>query len=109
MHWQRRLTDDEVTAYLATYQAKRDEQLLLADPQAAAPEPGPLPLATDCTRVVHGCINHAIGIDAAAHVHAKTCTAPQADDLPGCNCTPEPLPAPEPMLEPVQLPASWTT
>ncbi|MCY0917046.1 hypothetical protein OS965_02495 [Streptomyces sp. H27-G5] len=107
VHWQRRLTDDEYDAYLAIHQAKRDEQLLLGDPQGAAPTPEPLPLPADCTRAVHGCVNHAIGINAAAHVHAKTCTAPQVDDLPGCDCSPEPLPKPAPEPEPAQLPASW--
>jgi hypothetical protein len=50
---------------------------------------------------------HAIGMDAAALIHAKTCTAPNPATLPGCDCTPEPAPAPEPPPGPPPLPASW--
>jgi hypothetical protein len=50
-------------------------------------------------------------MDAAALVHASSCTAPNEADLPGCDCTPEPLPEPEPVDEPAPtlLPEHWTT
>lgn len=102
VHWQRRLTDAEFDAYIALEQERRDEQALLADSQQAPPIVGPLPTAVDVTRAVHACGRHAIGIDAAALVHAKTCTAP-----PTCTCTPEPAPPPEPAPTASPLPVSW--
>lgn len=67
--------------------------------------------ATDPTSVeaVFGCGPHAITLDLAALVHAPTCTAPNPVNLPGCDCTPEPAPPPEPMLGAAQpLPDHWT-
>ncbi|MBX7464956.1 hypothetical protein K1Y80_02520 [Streptomyces sp. MAG02] len=107
VHWRRRLTDDEFDAFVAVEQARRDLETILADPQKPAPSYGPLPTEDDNTRVVHACGQHAIGIEAAALVHAKTCTAPNPAHLPGCDCTPEPAPAPEPVPAALQLPASW--
>ncbi|MFG2412284.1 hypothetical protein [Streptomyces goshikiensis] len=109
VHWQRRLTDDEFADHLALHQYRQDTKRLLADPQLPEPAPVPPPAPTDCTRIVHGCADHAIGIDTAAHIHAKTCTAPAVEDLPGCDCKPEAMPTPEPEPEPVQPPASWIT
>jgi hypothetical protein len=112
-HWLRRLTDDELAAHVALEQAKRDERLLLADPQLPAPDFGPLPAASECTAPVFACGPHAISLDAAALVHAKTCTAPQETDLPSCDCTPEPAPEPEPAATATparsRLPEHWTT
>jgi hypothetical protein len=102
VHWARRLTDDEFAAYTALEQARRDNATLLADPQAPKPDFGPLPTETDCLRTIYACIDHAISLDAASLVHAKTCTAPP------CDCTPEPAAQPQPTPEPAQLPASWT-
>lgn len=107
VHWQRRLTDDELAAYIALEQARRDEEVLLADAQQAPPVFGPLPTEADVTRAVHACGQHAISIDAAALIHTKTCSAPNPATLPGCDCTPEPAPAPEPAPTAPRLPASW--
>ncbi|MFE9372261.1 hypothetical protein ACFYM2_21175 [Streptomyces sp. NPDC006711] len=101
VHWGRRLTDDEFVAYVALEQERRDRTTLLADPQLPAPVFGPMPTPADCIRTIYGCADHAIGLDAASLVHAKTCTAPP------CTCTPEPTPAPEPEPAPPPLPASW--
>jgi hypothetical protein len=108
VHWQRRLTDTEFDDYLHAVQTRRDELTLLADPQQPPPDFGPLPTPGDCTRPVYACMHHAIGQDAAARTHAKTCTAPNAATLPHCDCTPEPLPAPEPDPAPQQLPPGWS-
>lgn len=109
--WQRRLTDTEFAAYSTLEQEKRDGWLALADPQKPPPDYGPLPQPSDCTAPVYGCTAHAITMDAAALIHAKTCTAPNAANLPGCNCTPEPLPPPSPAAAPAlsPLPDHWTT
>jgi hypothetical protein len=101
VHWSRRLTDNEFAAYVALEQARRDTATLLADPQLPKPDFGPLPVPTDCVRTVYACVDHAIGLDAASLVHAKTCTAPP------CNCTPEPVAKPEPEPLPAPLPESW--
>lgn len=58
---------------------------------------------------VYACGEHAISMDAAAQVHAADCTAPDPKLVPACGCTPEPLPAPEP-VEPartVTLDTGW--
>ncbi|MCT9092855.1 hypothetical protein N4G70_28880 [Streptomyces sp. ASQP_92] len=101
VHWQRRLTDDELGDYLALVQHRRDELTELADPQLPPPDFGPMPCPGDVTRAVYACVDHAISIDAASLIHAKSCTAPP------CNCTPEPAPQSEPEPEPQQLPPGW--
>jgi hypothetical protein len=108
VHWQRRLTDAEFADYLHAEQTRRDQIILLSDPQLPAPDLGPLPIPGDCTTPVFACVHHAIGIDAASLVHAKTCTAPEAAKLPGCDCTPEPAAPPEPAPAPQQLPPGWS-
>lgn len=60
------------------------------------------------TDAVYGCHDDAISLDLAAHVHAADCTAPDAAHLPGCDCTVEPLPEPEPDPVHVTLPTGWT-
>lgn len=102
VHWQRRLTDDEFADYLALEQHRRDQLTALADPQLPAPDYGPMPTPDGCTRVVYGCVQHAISLDAASLIHTKDCTAPP------CNCSPEPAPAPEPEPEPAQMPPGWS-
>jgi hypothetical protein len=111
VNWQRRLTDAELTAHVALEQEKRDQRMLLADPQKTPPDFGPLPTAADCTRPVYACGPHAIAMDAAALVHAKGCTAPAEADLPGCDCTPEPAPTRQAAAEPeaARLPEHWIT
>lgn len=110
VNWQRRLTDNELDAHIALEQEKRDQRLLLADPQQPAPDFGPLPTAADCTAPVYACGPHAIAMDAAALVHQGTCTAPSEADLPGCGCTPEPAPQPAVAeAEAARLPEHWIT
>lgn len=108
VHWLRRPTGTELADVIAIEQARREQVLLLADPQLPAPELGPLPTVDGMTRTVYACATHAISLDAAARIHASTCTAPNDADLPGCDCTPEPWPEPpaeEPAAQP--LPAHW--
>jgi len=118
VHWQRRLTPDEISAEQAREQARRDEALaqwqqivdsLDGSDQAPPPKPdfGPLPDCLDYTRTVYGCYHHAITRDSAALVHRATCTAPDPATIPACNCTPEPAPEPDPAPEPPQLPPGW--
>lgn len=110
VNWRRRPTDDELAEVVAVEQSRRDHVLLLADPQLPAPEFGPLPTADGMTRTVYACGSHAITMDAAALVHASACTAPDEDDLPGCDCTPEPHPADPPEEAPAStLPDHWVT
>lgn len=102
VHWQRRLTEAEIAAEQAIEQARRDARLLLADPQLPPPDFGPMPDYLDATTIVPACVKHAIALDAAAHIHQATCTAP-----PACDCTPEPLPEPEPEPPAPELPPGW--
>jgi hypothetical protein len=63
----------------------------------------------DATVPVFGCDQHLIGLDLAAHVHEASCTAPDPAALPGCGCTPEPLPPQESLSAPVvTLSTGWT-
>lgn len=110
VHWQRRLTDAEFETFIAAEQARRDLVTTLADPQKPPPVFGPLPTEDDNTRIVHACGRHAIGIEAAALIHAKTCGAPFVGvngQVMDCDCTPEPAPTPEPDPAPQQLPPGW--
>lgn len=101
-HWQRRLTPDEIAAHQQLEQNRRDEALLLADPDQPPPDFGPMPDGADWTRVVFGCVDHAIDRDAAALIHQATCSAP-----PTCDCTPEPVPTPTAPPEPPPAPPGW--
>lgn len=108
VQWQRRPAESEFAALVAAEQSRRAAILASADPQAPAPVFGPLPGPGDFTIAVFGCGPHAIGMDLAARVHGPDCAAPNDGDLPGCNCTPEPLPEPEPMhAEVATLPDHW--
>jgi len=110
VHWLRRLTDDELDEVRRIENERRAEVLRLADPQLPAPVFPPLPSGEDFTRTVYACGPHAITMDAAALVHASSCTAPNEADLPGCDCTPEPAPNAPLEEEPVQaLPDHWVT
>lgn len=107
VQWQRRPTEAELATLVAATQAFRDRALAAADPQQP-PVFGPLPTTTDTTVPVYACGPHAISRDLGALVHASDCTAPDPSLLPGCNCTPEPAPAPEPMhTGPRTLPDHW--
>jgi hypothetical protein len=108
VQWRRRPASDELAAVVAVEQSRRDEILAAADPQQPAPEFGPLPLEASTTIAVFGCGPHAIGMELAALVHAGDCTAPDPTELPGCNCTPEAAPPPEPAhSEVLPLPDHW--
>lgn len=102
VHWQRRLTDTEITMQQAIEQDRRKEVALLADPDQPAPVFPPMPDFLDATTTIPACASHSISIDLAALVHAKDCAAP-----PKCTCTPEPTPQPDPDRAPVQLPPGW--
>lgn len=110
VHWLRRLTDDELDEVLHVEADRRSEVLRLADPQLPAPVFPPLPTGADFTRTVYACGPHAITMDAAALIHASSCTAPNDADLPGCDCTPEAVPDAPTEEEPAQaLPDHWVT
>lgn len=108
VQWTRRPNAAELAAHVAVVQEWRDGITLLADPQEPAPEFAPLPKASDTAVSVYACAAHAIQIDLAAFVHSANCTAPNPDNLPNCDCTPEPIPADSvsPITEDT-LPASW--
>lgn len=109
VHWLRRPTDTELAAVAKVEQDRREQVILLADPQLPAPVFPPLPTSDRTTITVYACAEHAISIEAAARIHQSSCTAPNDADLPGCDCTPE-RPAPEPADEPARpLPAHWVT
>lgn len=108
VQWQRRPTGAELAAIVAVEQARRDEALINANPKLPRPVFRPLPAAKDITIAVFGCNTHAISQDLAALVHAANCTAPNPSNLPGCDCTPEPAPRPEPMhAAALPLPDHW--
>lgn len=113
VHWRRRPTNDELAELVTAEQDRREQALLLADPQLPAPQFGPLPDTDDTTRTVYACAPHAISLDAASLIHAAGCTAPNPKHLPGCDCTPEALPDIPPQTPDEdealsRLPASWT-
>lgn len=111
VNWQRRLTDDELAEHVRLEQAKRDQTLLLADPQLSPPVFPPLPDGSNDALLLLACAQHAIDGGLAGLIHQKTCTAPNEIGRWGCDCTPEPAPQaptvePEPVLA---LPTHWQT
>lgn len=109
VQWRRRLTDTEWQDVLAADQQRRDEILALADPAAGPPDLGPTPDRDCYTRTVYACGRHALHLDLAAHIHQCSCAAPDPAALPGCACTPEPLPAAtDPGTPTITLPTGWT-
>jgi hypothetical protein len=109
VNWRRRPTADEVAEAVAVEEDRREAIRHLADKQLPPPEFPPLPTADGMTRTVYACAQHAIGLDAAALIHQSTCTAPDPAVLPGCNCTPESLPAAPVAPMAFQLPDHWVT
>jgi hypothetical protein len=110
VNWRRRLTDDELAEHVRLEQERREQAMLLADPQLPAPTFPPLPDGTDDTRTVYACGPHAITMNGAALIHEGSCTAPSDRGEHGCDCTPEPTPKPTPEPEPVlALPDHWQT
>lgn len=105
--WRRRPTDGELDAHVALEETRREERLLLADPQLPPPVFPPLPSAEDTVIAVFACARHAIDIDLASRVHAADCRAPHEEHLPVCDCEPEPLPESESVEETVTLPTGW--
>ncbi|MGR3875801.1 hypothetical protein ACUXZZ_45530 (plasmid) [Streptomyces graminifolii] len=109
VNWRRRPTADELAEVVTAEEKRRAWIEFHADSQLPAPVFGALPTAADVTCTVYGCAQHAISLDAASLIHQGTCTAPDPDQLPGCNCTPE---VPEPETPPVvvdPLPDHWVT
>jgi hypothetical protein len=102
VHWQRRLTDEEIARQQAIEQDRRREVVLLADPAKPAPLFPPMPDFLDATAVVFACAQHSISLDAASLIHQSACAAP-----PKCTCTPEAQPESEPQPEPPALPPGW--
>lgn len=61
------------------------------------------------TEVVHACPNHTITLALGSRIHAAQCSAPNPADLPGCDCSPEEQPTPEPnQPDTVTLATGWT-
>lgn len=108
VQWQRRPTDDELDAIHRLENDRRAHARKLADPQQPEPVYPPLPTGTDTSVAVYACAQHALTLTAAASIHASSCTAPNKADLPGCDCTPETLPA-APLEEEQRfaLPTHW--
>ncbi|MEU6340295.1 hypothetical protein ABZ883_05000 [Streptomyces sp. NPDC046977] len=106
VHWNRRLTDDEYADYERVELSRRAARRFLADPDRPAPTFRPLWDRGDTLHPVHACGKHAITMEAAALIHASSCTAPNEADLPGCDCVPEQPPG-EPELHKTVLPAHW--
>lgn len=89
-HWQRRLTEAEIAAETAAYEADGK----------VAPQPH------EFTYLVHACGDHCISIDAATLIHQADCPGPNSSILPDCGCTPE-KPPERPAFVPPALPAHW--
>jgi len=109
VNWRRRLTGDELAAHVRVEQERREQALLLADPQLPYPVFPPLPDGADDTRTVYACADHAITLDGAALIHASDCTAPNDAGMHGCDCTPEPQPPAEEPTPGLALPDHWLT
>lgn len=108
VQWRRRLTDAEFAEVVADEESRREQVLLLADPELPAPTFGPLPVLSDCVRAVYACGPHAITLAAGALVHQATCSAPDPTHTPACSCTPEaPSETGAPTDPTITLPTGW--
>lgn len=83
--WRRRPTDSELAAIVAEEQARRLS--------AQTPTDAPLPTAAGTDVPVYGCEAHSLSPELASLMHQSSCAAP----VPGCDCTPEPGSAGDPM------------
>lgn len=100
VHWQRRLTQDEIVTAHRAEQQRRDDR------ETPFPDGIPLTDPAEMSHLVHACGQHAIGMNAAALIHQADCPGPDSPNLPECGCEPEP--APEPTVRPEQqLPDHW--
>ncbi|MGA5819738.1 hypothetical protein ACPC54_17995 [Kitasatospora sp. NPDC094028] len=102
VQWQRHPTEAEFAAVLGAEQARRDQILAHADPDWPTPQFGPMPAIDDTTVAVRTCAGHAIGLNAAAHLHQADCAAPDC----ACDLTPAPQTVP-PQPDLYALPAGW--
>ncbi|MFE2712225.1 hypothetical protein ACFXKI_09605 [Streptomyces mirabilis] len=110
MNWQRRLTDDELAEHVSAAEQRREQVVLMADPQLPAPVFPPLPDGSGDTHLLLACSEHAIDKDLAGRIHQKICTAPNEIGRWGCDCTPEPAPvAPVEEIAAAPLPDHWVT
>lgn len=104
--WQRRPTVDEASAQADADLVARNTALADAGLPALAPADIPPPDPATSTLAVHSCGAHAITMSLAQHIHQAACSAP-SEALPGCACTPEPLPVPPSAPSTVTLPTGW--
>ncbi|BFP50035.1 hypothetical protein KCMC57_64030 (plasmid) [Kitasatospora sp. CMC57] len=105
VQWRRRPTDAELGTVLAR------AATLSTDGEPEQPAGlAPPPTAATTVVAVQACGRHAIGMDLAARIHSANCTAPDPEHLPGCGCTPEPLPAQTPpsTQDTIELTTGWT-
>lgn len=103
VHWQRRLTPDEIATAQGLELQRR------ADAPVPFPDGIPLPDPAQYSHLVHACGPHAIGMEAATHVHQAHCAGPDSPALPACDCTPEPHPPPPAPPPAPALPDHWST
>lgn len=104
--WQRRPTAAEVSAQADADLAARNTLLAAAGLPALSPADIPPADPATSTLAVHSCGDHAIAMDLAQHIHQAVCSAP-SEALPGCGCTPEPLPVLPSAPPSVTLPTGW--
>lgn len=103
VHWQRRLTADEIAV------AQDLELQRRADAPVPFPDGIPLPDPAQYTHLVHACGDHAIHMDSAALIHQAQCAGPDSTTLPACDCTPGQQPTAPPAPKAPALPAHWIT
>jgi hypothetical protein len=99
VQWRRRPTDAELAELVQAEKARREQVLLLSDPQQPAPEFGALPTVDGTVIAVFSCAQHTIELEAAARIHASDCA--------GCSCEPEPHPDAPPPPAMTILPSGW--
>jgi hypothetical protein len=104
--WQRRPSAAEMDEEFGPGSAARAE--FAVEAAAGGPvELGAQPSAASSTVAVHACDVHAITTVLAQHVHEASCVGPDSKSLPGCGCSPEPLPVTAPLQDVITLPTGW--